>query len=196
MWRMGSVVLVAIIAGCAPVDSRTTTRPETPWYRSVTEPAHSDADRIIQFYDRLTAMKGGELTHEFETVREAFENDKSQLNRMKLALLLSYPGSSFRDDNAAITLLGPFIKEKAQETSSLRPLAVWLNSELLEVRRAEEASQQYVSKLKDEQRRAEALQQKIETSQQKAEALQQKLDAILEMEMKMIEREQSIPKKK
>jgi len=141
-------------------------------------------------------MKGGELTHEFEIVREAFENDKSQLNRMKLALLLSYPGSSFRDDNAAITLLGPFIKEKAQETSSLRPLAVWLNSELLEVRRAEEASQQYVSKLKDEQRRAEALQQKIETSQQKAEALQQKLDAILEMEMKMIEREQSIPKKK
>jgi len=195
MWRAAGVVLIAILAGCAPLDSRTT-RSDAPWYRSVVEPARSDADRIMKFYDRLTLMKGSELAHELEVVREAFENDKSQLNRMQLALLLSYPGASFRDDNAAIALLGPFIKDKAQEGSSLRPLAMWLNSELLDVRRAEEASQQQASKFKEEQRRAEALQQKIEVSQQKAEALQQKLDAILEMEMKMIEREQSIPKKK
>jgi len=195
MWRAAGFVLVAIMAGCAPLESRTT-RSDAPWYRSVVEPARSDPDRIMKFYDRLTVMKGSELAHEFEIVREAFDNDKSQLNRMQLALLLSYLGASFRDDNAAIALLGPFIKDKGQEGSSLRPLAMWLNSELLEVRHAEEASQQQASKFKDEQRRAEALQQKIEISQQKAEALQQKLDAILEMEMKMIEREQSIPKKK
>jgi len=195
MWRTGGVVLVAIMAGCAPVDSRTT-RSDAPWYRSIVEPVHSDADRILKFYDRLTLMKPSELPHELEITREAFENDKSQLNRMQLALLLSYPGASFRDDNAAIALLAPFIKDKGQENSSLRPLAIWLNSGLLELRRAEEASQQQAAKFKDEQRRAEALQQKTEMSQQKAEALQQKLDAILEMEMKMIEREQSIPKKK
>ena len=195
MWRVGGLLLVAIVAGCAPLDSRTT-RSDAPWYRSVVEPAHSDADRILKFYDRLASMKANELAHELEVARESFESDKSQLNRMRLALLLSYPGASFRDDNAAMSLLGPFIKDKAQEGSSLRPLAVWLNSELLEVRRAEDASQQQALKFKEEQRRAEALQQKVEISQQKAEALQQKLDAILEMEMKMIEREQSIPKKK
>ena len=54
--------------------------------------------------------------------------------------------------------------------------------ELLELRRADEALQQQSARLKEEQRRAEALQQKLE--------------AILDMEMKMIEREQNLPKKK
>ena len=86
MWRTGGLALVAIIAGCAPVDSRTT-RSDAPWYRSVVEPAHSDPDRILKFYDRLTLMKPSELPHELEIVREAFETDKSQLNRIQLALL-------------------------------------------------------------------------------------------------------------
>ena len=184
-WRGGSLVLAVILAACAPIDGRST-RHDAPWYRAVVESSQSDLERIGRFYDRLTMLKGNELAHELETVREAFENDKSQLNRLQLALLLSYPGTGFRDDNAALALLSPF---KGQENSGLRPLAIWLGSELLEVRRADEALQQQMAKTKEEQRRAEAL-------QQKAEALQQKLDAILDMEMKMIEREQNVPKKK
>ena len=57
-----------------------------------------------------------------------------------------------------------------------------LRLEDIELRRNDEALQQQTAKLKEEQRRAEAL--------------QQKLDAILDMEMKMIEREQNLPKKK
>ena len=73
------------------------------------------------------------------------------------------------------------MKDK-KEGSTLRPLAIWLHSELLELRRTDEALQQQTAKLKEEQRRSEAL--------------KQKLDAILDMEMKMIEREQNLPKKK
>ncbi len=96
--------------------------------------------------------------------------------------LLSLPGASFRDDNTAIALLHPFTKEKDREGAELRPLAIWLYSELIELRRSEETLQQQSAKLKEEQRRSDALQQKIE--------------AILDMEMKMIEREQNLPKKK
>jgi len=188
------------IAACTPAVNGKTTRPEAPWYRTIVEPMQSDPDRIARFYDRLLAMKGNELAGELEIARETFEKDKSELNRLQLALLLSFPGTNFRDDNAALALLGPFMKDKGREGSPLRPLAIWLHSELLELRRADETLQQQTAKLKDEQRRTdETLQQltaKLKDEQRRSEALQQKLDAILDMEMKMIEREQTLPKKK
>jgi hypothetical protein len=175
------------------------TSPESPRHRTVIEFLQSDTDRVARFYERLLGMKSNELAAELEASREAFENDKSELNRLQLALLLSLPGTSFRDDGAAMTLLNPFIKEmrdKSREGSALRPLGVLLYTELLELRRADEMSQQHSAKLKDEQRHAEALQQRADTLQLKSDALQQKLEAILDMEMKMIEREQNLPKKK
>jgi hypothetical protein len=180
-WRGAWIVLAVSVAACTPVDSKTT-RPDPPWSRTVVEPVQSDPDRIARFYDRLLTMKGNELAGELEMVRESFEKDKLDLNRLQLALLLSLPGTNFRDDNAALALLNPFVKDKDREGSTLRPLAIWLYSELLELRRTDEALQQHAAKLKEEQRRAEALQQKLE--------------AILDMEMKMIEREQNLPKKK
>jgi hypothetical protein len=159
----------------------------------------SDPDRIARFYGQLLTMKGNELAGELETIRGLFEKDKSELNRLQLALLLSFPGTTFRDDNAALALLYPFIKEKGREGSTLRPLAIWLHSELLELRRTNEALQQQGATLKEELRRTdEALQQqaaKLKEEQRRAEALQQKLEAILDMEKKMIEREQNLPKK-
>jgi hypothetical protein len=208
-WVAGCVGLSLIVAACVPAGSKTTrapadnktqrlpadnqippfpvettiTRPEPPTTRPVAEPpVPSDADRLARFYERLLPMKGGELARELDASREAFEKDKSDLNRLQLALLLSLPGTSFRDDNAALALLSAFVKDKSQEASTVRPLGLWLHAELLEVRRSDEALQQQSAKLKEEQRRSEAL--------------QQKLDAILEMEMKMIEREQNLPKKK
>ena len=213
-WGAGWLVLAVMVAACTPVDSKST-RPDLPWGRSVVE---SDSDRIARFYDRLLKMKGTELAGELEMIRRSFESDKSDLNRLQLALLLSLPGTSFRDDNAALALLSPFIKDRGREGSTLRPLAIWLHSELLELRRSDEALQQQAAKLKEELRRSdealqqqeaklkeelrrsdEALQQqvaKLKEEQRRAEALQQKLDAILDMEMKMIEREQNLPKKK
>ena len=198
-WRGRWVVLAVVVGACAPVGSKTT-RPDTPWFRTVAEPTQSDPDRIARFYDRLLTMKGNELAGELEVIRRSFENDKSELDRLQLALLLSLPGTSFRDDNAALVLLGPLMKDKGREGSTLRPLAIWLHSELLELRRYEDALQQQAAKLKEELRRTEeALQQqaaKLKEEQRRTEALQQKLEAILDMEMKMIEREQNLPKKK
>lgn len=181
-WGPGCLVLTCcLLAACAPVEKRTT-RADAPWYQTLAESRQSDAERSLLFYERLRTMKAGELSRELETSRQAFENDKSDLNRLQLALLLSFPGTSFRDDSIAIALLNPVVKDKTAGTSTLRPLATLLQTELMELRRADEASQQQAGKLKDEQRRGEAL--------------QQKLDAILDMEMKMIEREQNNPKKK
>jgi hypothetical protein len=193
------VCTAALVAACAPVGSNTT-RPETPWYRSVVEPTESDSDRIISFYDRLLTMERDKLAGELQMVRKSFEKERSDFNRLQLAILLSLPDTSFRDDNAALALLAPFVNEAQGDDSKLRPLALWLRSELLELRRADEALQTQTAKAKEEQLRAdEALQQqtaKAKDEQRRADTLQQKLEAILDMEMKMMEREQLPPKKK
>ena len=191
--------IVVTIAACAPAGSKSTSQ-DAPRYVAVAEPMQSDPDRIARFYDHLRTLKTDELAVELDLTRRSFEKDGSELNRLQLALLLSLPGASFRDDNAAIALLQPFVKDKGREGSTLRPLAIFLQSELLELRRTDEALQQQSAKLKEELRRTdEALQQqsaRLKEEQRRVEALQQKLEAILDMEMKMIEREQNLPRKK
>ena len=178
-WRLGWVALILAVAGCTPAN--TVTRSETIWYYNM-DPGRSDTERVARFYERLLTLKGADLASELEHRRADFDREKSELNRLQLALLLSLPTATFRDDNVAIALLAPFVRDKAQESSSLRPLALWLHAQLVELRCADESLQQQTVKLKDEQRRGDVL--------------QQKLDALLNMEKKMIEREQLAPKKK
>jgi hypothetical protein len=113
---------------------------------------------------------------------EGVRPGQSDYRRVRLALLLSLPGTTFRDDAAALALLQGWVKDKRNENSSLRPLASIILSHLQELRRVDDALQSQSSRLRDEQRRADALQQKLE--------------ALLEMEMRMIEREQAIQPRK
>jgi len=95
------------------------------------------------------------------------------------------------------------VNDKSYENSVLRPLALMLHTQLSELKQLDEALQQQTAKTKEElselKRLDEALQQqtaKAKEEQRRADALQQKLEAILDMEMKMIEREQTTPPKR
>jgi len=189
------VVLATLLGGCIA-----TTEPNTrrdPWYQAVVEPMQDDDARALRFYEDVLKLKGAELARELDSTRKQFEQDKTELNRLRLAILLSLPGTGFRDDQAALNLVQPFLNDKQYENSVLRRLALMLHTQLSELKRLDEALQQQTAKAKEEQRRAdEALQQqtaKAKEEQHRAEALQQKLEAILDMEMKMIEREQTAP---
>ena len=184
------IVLATLLAGCMA-----TTEPNTrrdPWYQAVVEPMQADDARALHFYDNALKLKGAELARVLESTRQEFDKDKSELNRVQLAMLLSLPGSGFRDDSAALNLVQPFLYDKRHEKSTLRPLALMLHTQLSELKRLEEQR----SELK---RLEEALQQqtaKTREEQRRADTLQQKLEAIMEMEMKMIEREQAAPPKR
>ena len=184
------VVLATLLGGCM-----TATEPNTrrdPWYQAVVEPLQTDDARALHFYDSALKLKGAELARKLESTRQEFERDKSELNRIQLAMMLSLPGTGFRDDPAALALVQPFLSDKSHENSVLRPLALMLHSHLSEVRRLDEQRAEV-------KRLEEALQlqtAKTREEQRRADALQQKLEAILEMEMKMIEREQAAPPKR
>jgi hypothetical protein len=173
--------LAITLAGC-PATAEKTTRNDERWYDAVVEPLQSEPERALRFYDRIIRLRGTELAQELDTARRTYAQEKTDLGRVQLAMILSLPGAAFRDDHAADQLLLPFVKDRALEQSPLRPLALLLHAQLVENRKVDDALQQQVAKTKEEQR--------------KVEALQQKLEALLEMEMKMMEREQTIPPKK
>jgi hypothetical protein len=144
-------------------------------------PSASEVDGVLKYYQRVISVKGAELNREYEKARQAFELEPSDTHRLQLAILLSMPSTGFRDDSAAIGLLQPLVKERMDEDAT-KLLALLMQNYMVELRRTEDALQSHSAKLKDEQRRAEALQQKLE--------------ALLQMEMNMIEREQAAQPKK
>ncbi len=207
-------------SGCAVPGARESER-KVAWYDRVPGRWRSDADLVVLFYNRVQNLKPEELAKELDSVKQAFETGKSDIDRMRLALLLSMPNAGFRNDAAAIEVLHPLVQNQRPENTNLRPLAVWLHSGLVRLteakriegqllqateqlnevqRRAEVLSLQYAEKLKEEQRRSEERLQKqavrLHDEQMRSEALQQKLDAILEMEKNMIQREQTQQKPK
>ena len=188
------VVLATLLGGCMAATEPNTRR--DPWYQAVVEPLQADDARALHFYGNVLKLKGAELARKLESTRQEFEKDKSELNRLQLAMLLSLPGTGFRDDPAALNLVQPFLNDKRHENSALRPLALMFHSQLSEIKRLDEQR----SELKRlEEALQQALQQqaaKTKEEQRRADALQQKLEAILEMEMKMIEREQAAPPKR
>jgi hypothetical protein len=196
---LGMMTVSVAVTACAAVDRQTASH-DVPGCETVVVPMQSEADRVAGFYDRIFTLKADELAGELDLTRQSFETEKSDISRLQLALLLSLPGASFRDENTAIALLHPFTRDKGRENSTLRPLAIWLHSELVELRRTEENLQQQAARFKEEQKRSEDILQqqaaKLKDEQHRSEALQQKLEAILDMEMKLIEREQNLPKKK
>lgn len=171
-------LVLAAVAGCA---TGTGHRQEGGWLPSM-RPLPNDTERMLGFYERVLKLKGDDLVREYETITQAYDKEPGELNRLQLATLLSLPSTGFRDEAAALNLVQPFVRDKRYQDSALRPLALLMQAYLTELRREEEALQLQMSRLKDEQRRADALQQKLE--------------ALLDMEMKMIEHEQSVPTRK
>lgn len=171
-------LFITTLVGCATTDSPRTSR---SWLAAV-NPARSENDRLLDYYRRVTQLKPPEIGREYENVKKVFENQPNDSRRIQLSMLLSMPGTTFRDDTAALALLQSWTRDKRNDESALRPLAAMIQSYLQDLRRTDDALQTQSSKLRDEQRRAEALQQKLE--------------ALLEMEMKMIEREQAAQPKK
>lgn len=173
-----ALLATALVAGCTAGGSA---RSDRPWFTAV-DPIRSEADRLLEYYTKIVKLRGQELAREYDASRKAYEKEQSETNRMQLAMLLSLPNASFRDDGAALSLIQPWLRDKRNESSALRPMAMMIHGYLVELRRNDEQLQAQNARLRDEQRRAEALQQKLE--------------ALLEMEMKMIEREQSAQPRK
>jgi hypothetical protein len=155
-----------------PPDMGPVVKPEAPPAVSESPPAVSEVDNLLRYFQQLKKLSGTELGKEHDNVRQAYLKERSEFNRVRLAMILSLPNTSFGDDSRALELLDPTVRN---QQASLYGLAFLLSAHLQERRKLDGS---------------------IQNLQQNLQGLQQKLDALKSLERSLIEREQGGPKKR
>jgi hypothetical protein len=128
-----------LLAGCnamRPGDPGSTTTPVAEESRS------DDAAKVLSYYAQLRHLSGPELAREHEAARRALAKTRSDVNRVRYALLLTLPGAPATEDPRE--LLEPVARNG---DSALHGLAALMMAFLQEQRRLETSAQGLQQKL-------------------------------------------------
>jgi hypothetical protein len=139
------------------------------------EPQQNELNRLLMQVESVRKMPAAEAARELEQARQVFGRSKTEYNRLLYAVLSLLPSTGGPDDAKAAALLEPMLKDRTNPSNGLRAFAAFLYFQIAEDRKMEE-------RMREEQKRADSL--------------QEKLDALKEVEKSLIDREQSIPRKK
>lgn len=164
---------IAGLSGCAQPDQRANL-----WNNISTLPASfrsADSAELLAYFQHLKALSGNALVAENSAATQALSKQRSDSNRLKLALLLLLPNTAFKDEGRAAALADEVLNNKSADTPQLKHLALLVATVANEQKHQEERIQQLAQKQKDDEKRADAL--------------QQKLDALKSIEKDLIKRE-------
>lgn len=157
-WRREIMALVTLgailIGGCAQLP---------PFQAGSDEPRQVSA--LIADGQRVAKLAPEEQRRELAAASDAFARDRKTWNRLRLALLLSTPGSLLNDDARAASLLEPFAAPGAAATP-LTQLGTLLQAQVAERLR----------------------------EQKRAQQLKEQIDALRAVDRSLIERAQARPK--
>ncbi len=151
-----------------------------PGIASVFDRERQVDDELLIYAKRFGELSADNQKKEFAAVMQALSrNKKDTFNRLKAALIYSLPNSRLRDNTRALPLLAELQREKPLE-EDVNALLYILKDYVDERQRLEDSNNKLAQKLKEEQRRADEL--------------QQKLDALKNIDKTMIERGQGSQK--
>lgn len=154
------VIMLTSLAACTNLPTSSSHLPATGWSPSLL--VTSQVEELMLYYDFLRKQPGPELIKEYDKARQALTQSKTDVNRMRVALLLSMPNTPFHDTAAALGLLNEVSKETKAPSPSLRGLANMMAMMIAEQQRANNNADDLSQKLKDEQKRADALQGQVD----------------------------------
>lgn len=140
-------------------------------------PRGADAVEVLAYFQHIKTLPATALAAENAAAAQALSKQRSDSNRLKLALLLLLPNTAFKDEARAAALADEVLNNKAADTPHLKNLALLIAAVANEQKRQEERFLQLAQKQKDDEKRADAL--------------QQKLDALKSIEKDLIKREET-----
>ena len=114
---------------------------------------------VLRYYSRISAVPAQDAAGEYNAVNANFPKSPGNVQRIKLAMLLSLPGTSFRNTAAARDLLTAWPDQDATE---LRDLALLLSSLLSQQIEADNAANELNKALASEKMHSKSLQGKID----------------------------------
>ncbi len=154
------LALVACMLGAITACSATS--PTTGTVAARAEPAAfapgaapDSVEELLRYGERLGALPPQALNQEYVQAARALAGDASAANRVRVALLVSRPGTSFRDDKRARSLLREVTNDPRYNARKYQGLASFLLLALDDRERVEAA-------LAEERRQHQELQHKLE----------------------------------
>ncbi|MDR3392670.1 MAG: dihydrolipoamide acyltransferase [Sulfuriferula sp.] len=168
-WML-SIAALATLGACANLPGQTHPA-NAGWTPSLI--VTSQAEELLLYYDYARKLPTPDLVREYDKARQNMALAKTEVNRLRLALLLSLPGAPFHDNAAALALANEQLKDIKSTNPGLHGLAGLL-----------------AVSLADQQRTSDELMQKLKDEQKRADSLQDKVDAIKNMEKNLIRRDQ------
>jgi len=147
---------------------------------------------LLSYFQRVAALPQDELRKEYNAVNAVFLREKTDAQRLRLALLLLVPGASFRDDAKLTGLLEGVASRPVtgDANSPQRLLAQTLlkmtNERLRQVReeqkRIEALPREDAKRAEEANAQARKLEAQLNDEKRRGDELQKKLDALLSIE--------------
>jgi hypothetical protein len=126
-----------------------------------TREIHND-NELLAYAKRFVELSAENQNKEYTRIMQALNrNKKDSGSRLKAALIFSLPDSRHRDNSRALSVLTDLQRDKLLDDDT-RTLMGMLKSYVEERQKLEDHSAMLGQKLKEEQRRAEDLQQKLD----------------------------------
>jgi hypothetical protein len=108
---MLAVAGAALAAACAPLPTVETEEARRvdrqPAVVRPGTPPQSDVESLLAYYQQVKGMSGAELGREHDTARQAYARSRTEFNRVRFAMMLSLPNTTFSDSGRALELLEP-----------------------------------------------------------------------------------------
>jgi hypothetical protein len=133
----------AAFAGCGVLEIVRPLEP-APWVQADDPQPASNVESLLLYFQHIRKLSGPEASREYEEARQAYARGRTDFNRVRLALILSLPGTSFNDDARALGLLDTVAKH---EGGRLQGLAALLGANLREQQRLSASAQALQQKL-------------------------------------------------
>ena len=162
--RMITLYAAATLAACSSTPPQ---HAMTPPSVSMQQISTHDIDGLMQYYEQLEKIPASGLAGEYQNVSLAYSKTGSDSSRMRLALLLWLPGTSFRNPQAALDL----IKTRPITDPGLRSFADIFGAMLAEQQNSEDAQRHLEQMLKEEKKHSSILQDKIDAVKKMEKAL-------------------------
>lgn len=202
------LALVLVLSGCELLQPFEAHEPAPSVQVEIAQPV-ANVESLLLYFQHIRRMPAASFEREHEAVQRAFTEEPSELNRLRLAMVLALPNTPVSDSARALELLGPLIKD---DRARLHRISVLIGTLLEEQRRLattmnvtqqrldevmntyQQDRRRHESSVQDLQRKHETniqeLQRKYETSLQE---VQKKLEQLKSLERSLIQREREGP---
>src|SRR4051812_9105560 len=134
-WLAGGCAAPEVVP--APVDDVAATVPEPariePEMKPV-RPAMSDGETLLAYVDMVRKLPAAEYAKELDVVRKLYAKTRTEVVRMRYAILLSAPSAGAGGEARAVEVVDPLVKNAH---ARLRALATLLAAQIQEQRKAQ-----------------------------------------------------------